>query len=179
MKNKKGFTLVELLAVIVILALIMSIAVVSIGGVLQGTRQSTFRESAAGIIDGVRQQLLLHNSLTAGDYFFRKGILEKGGDESPLGGKIAYFGDDGVTTPNNITTSPVGDLILKKTGGTLTCGAAIPSFVTVTLGNNNVYEYKICLSTQKTGSTTNYYIKNATETQLLTNKDQNTWLVNS
>ena len=33
--NKKGFTLVELLAVIVILALIMSIAIVSIGGILK------------------------------------------------------------------------------------------------------------------------------------------------
>ena len=97
--NKKGFTLVELLAVIVILALIMAIAVVSMSGIMTSARNSTFKETAVQIINGVQQQLTLANELlpgsegfTAGgtgrDYFFTKQIIEKGGDTSPLGGNI-------------------------------------------------------------------------------------------
>ena len=44
-KNKKGFTLVELLAVIVILAIIMVIATQQIGKVIQGARADSFVES--------------------------------------------------------------------------------------------------------------------------------------
>ena len=86
--NKKGFTLVELLAVIVILALIMGIAVVSIGGVLDSAKKNTFKETAASIIDGVKKELLVKNKLEAGTYVFTKGILDKGGSESPMGGTL-------------------------------------------------------------------------------------------
>ena len=81
MKNKKGFTLVELLAVIVILALIMGIAVVSIGGVLNNARQSTFKETALSIINGVRQQATIANELDPGYYYFTVNLLEKGGTD--------------------------------------------------------------------------------------------------
>ena len=40
--NKKGFTLVELLAVIVVLAIVMGLAVVAISGVLDNARKATF-----------------------------------------------------------------------------------------------------------------------------------------
>ena len=45
LKNKKGFTLVELLAVIVILAIIMVIATQQIGKVISGARADSFVES--------------------------------------------------------------------------------------------------------------------------------------
>ena len=45
LKNKKGFTLVELLAVIVILAIIMVIATQQIGKVIAGARADSFVES--------------------------------------------------------------------------------------------------------------------------------------
>lgn len=170
MSNKKGFTLVELLAVIVILALIMSIAVVSIGGVLQSTRQSTFRESAASIIDGVRTQLLVNNSLSAGSYYFKEGILQKGGKEAPLGGEIVYAS----SAPDGSTA--IGDMLYKAGSTAPTCGHNVSSFVTVTQDANNNLEYKICLST--TG-TDNYIISNATETELLTNSNSSTWLKNN
>ena len=102
MKNKKGFTLVELLAVIVILALIMSVAVVSMSSVMDSARRSTMKETAAQIIAGVRQQLTLANKLyddkvqgmdyTQGVYyFFTKGLLEKGGSDAPLGGTYSII----------------------------------------------------------------------------------------
>lgn len=54
MKNKKGFTLVELLAVIVVLAIVMSLAVVAITGVLDNARKATFVADAKSFLDGAR-----------------------------------------------------------------------------------------------------------------------------
>ena len=54
MKNNKGFTLVELLAVIVVLAIVMGIAAVAITSVLDNTRKSTFATNAKLFIDGAR-----------------------------------------------------------------------------------------------------------------------------
>lgn len=54
LKNNKGFTLVELLAVIVVLAIVMGIAAVAITSVLNNTRKSTFATNAELFIDGAR-----------------------------------------------------------------------------------------------------------------------------
>ena len=42
--NNKGFTLVELLAVIVVLAIVMGIAAVAITNVLDSTRKNAFEQ---------------------------------------------------------------------------------------------------------------------------------------
>ena len=55
LKNKRGFTLVELLAVIVVLAIVMGLAVVGISSVLDSTRKSAFAADAKSYIDGARQ----------------------------------------------------------------------------------------------------------------------------
>ena len=98
--NKKGFTLVELLAVIVILALIMAIAVVSMSGIMTSARNSTFKETAVQIINGVQQQLTLANELLPANphfsgngvqYFVAKEMIEKGGDKAPLGGDYKFY----------------------------------------------------------------------------------------
>ena len=51
MKNKKGFTLVEVLAVIIILALILVIAIPQILNVISSSRMSTFKISATSLLD--------------------------------------------------------------------------------------------------------------------------------
>ena len=175
MKNKKGFTLVELLAVIVILALIMSIAVISIGGVLNSTRQSTFKETAVSIINGVRQQLIVANELSEGDYVFTKALLEKGGDESPLGGTLKVYD----SLPSTCTaTNKIGDYICRtstsNTAGSCGVTGTTPkdttySFVHVKK-DGNVFTYSICLTAgMKDSATANKYIDptNGTETNLL------------
>lgn len=56
-KNKKGFTLVELLAVIVILGVLLMIAVPAISNVIEKSRKSSFINSVKLVIDGVKNQV--------------------------------------------------------------------------------------------------------------------------
>jgi type IV pilus assembly protein PilA len=58
LKNKKGFTLVELLAVIVILAIILAIAVPSISGMISNAKKSAFEDSVKMIITGIEYKSL-------------------------------------------------------------------------------------------------------------------------
>lgn len=53
--NKKGFTLVELLAVIVVLALLMVVAASSIGSALSNAKKNTLKTEAQKIITNVYQ----------------------------------------------------------------------------------------------------------------------------
>jgi type IV pilus assembly protein PilA len=57
-KNKKGFTLVELLAVIVILAIILAIAIPSITGLIDSQRKSAFESNVKMIIKGIEYEML-------------------------------------------------------------------------------------------------------------------------
>jgi type IV pilus assembly protein PilA len=56
--NKKGFTLVELLAVIVILAVILAIAVPSISTMMNSAKKSAFEDNVKLIIKGVDYKVL-------------------------------------------------------------------------------------------------------------------------
>jgi type IV pilus assembly protein PilA len=58
LKSKKGFTLVELLAVIVILAIILAIAVPSISGMVSNAKKSAFEDDVKMIITGIEYQTL-------------------------------------------------------------------------------------------------------------------------
>ena len=145
--NKKGFTLVELLAVIVILALIMGIAVVSMSGVLSSSREKAFQETAAGVIHGLRQRLLIDNkSGVAGTYKISAAILESGGKQSPYG--------------KNFQWSDCGGKQYCSVEDSLECKAGADAFVTVT-GSGSSAVYTICLSDGE------HYLNNASETDLL------------
>ncbi len=58
LKNKKGFTLVELLAVIVILAIILAIAVPGITGIINSAKKGSFESDVKMIITGIEYQVL-------------------------------------------------------------------------------------------------------------------------
>ena len=53
MKNKKGFTLVELLAVIVILAILATVAIPVVLNMIERAKKSSARSSALGYIDAI------------------------------------------------------------------------------------------------------------------------------
>jgi len=132
MKNRKGFTLVELLAVIVILALIMGIAAYSMQGVTENVRISSMKSSALSFVDGVRTTLLSTMELQSGDYFFDETILETD-VESPWGGQFKYKDTD------------ADGVIRAGNEGTQVCGGDSGSFVTVHEVSSGVYSYNVCL----------------------------------
>ena len=157
MKNKKGFTLVELLAVIVILALIMSIAIVSISGVLQDSREKAYRETAVSIIKGVRQRLALANEQKAGTYYFTSNILESGGKQSPFGDNITFRTDQGAAV------SGASDIYFVDST-TTSCASTSTSFVKVEIDSSTKkVTYSICL----TAGENKKYV-NGTEDQIMT-----------
>ena len=153
--NRKGFTLVELLAVIVILALIMSIAIVGIGEILESARESTFKETAATIIHGVKQRLTLANRLESGDYEILGNILDKSEPESPLGGTIHF------RSSLEGCSDVIGDAICKV--NYKACSSSATSFVRVSKASDNNYSYSICL----TAGEDNRYIDLVSEEELL------------
>ena len=162
MKNKKGFTLVELLAVIVILALIMGIAVVSIGGILNSTRKSTMKETAVSIINGVRQQATIANQLYAGDYIFDRTILESGGGSAPLGGQYEFAN---LSTDCGTTDQKIGSNVCRKASAYASCTSSSTSFVRVE--GSGPFTYKICLTAGSSYS----YIELGSEDALLNSND--------
>jgi len=156
LKNKKGFTLVELLAVIVILALIMGIAVVAMSGVIEDSKKNSARRTAANIIDGVRTKLMLEGEIKSGSYYFTNAVLERGGVTSPFGGNYLYSAGTGLTQ--------IGTTGVYKAGTTPTCSDSATSFITITVGTPNTYY--ICL----TSGDGNDYIEGY-ETDILADKD--------
>lgn len=140
--SKKGFTLVELLAVIVILALIMGIAAYSMQGVTENVKISSIKSSALTWVDGVRNMLLSNMNLKEGDYYFNDKILKTSVD-SPWGGSYVYYtGTDTTiaTSLNSYGYAYAGD------GVTLVCGGtgATGSFIRVSETNGD-YTYSVCL----------------------------------
>ena len=147
--NKKGFTLVELLAVIVILAILMAIAATNIGPVIDNTRRSSMRTTAQNIMEAVRIQLTSNYALYEGKYRFTNTILESGGVSAPFGGEYAFSaGDDskrvantGIYTDGNKTTSTQAE-----------CNNSAYSYVTIKR-TEETYIWAICLTTKDKGAT--------------------------
>ena len=136
MKNKKGFTLVELLAVIVILALIMGIAIVSIGNVVQDSRQNVMFENAQSVIDAIKKTLAINFVTPDGkSYGFDSTILSGRGVKSPMGGDFQFrtkaSGDTEIASGLwELATDPDD------------CAANVKSYVTVSANG----EYTLCLT---------------------------------
>ena len=155
--NKKGFTLVELLAVIVILALIMAIAIYSISGILQNSREGVFKDTALSIIRGVKNQLLATNQQAEGTYYFSEALLENNND-LPFGGKIKFRGESGPGTQMETSggNSPLYSASYIDVNAEGSCtSSTTASYVSVD-ENAGTYTYYICLIPTATGTNARY-----------------------
>ena len=133
MKNKKGFTLVELLAVIVILALIMGVAIVGIVNVISSSKTTVMYENAQSLIEGLRKQFAIKNVDPEGNsYGFDATLFESGGAESPLGGTFQFRTSEAA----NVVTPGLWKISTTVSG----CTATTKSYVSISGG-----VYTICL----------------------------------
>ena len=102
MKNEKGFSLVEVLTIVVVLAIIMSIAVPRVLVSIDNVRKETFRKSANSIVDTVKleysqkykkDEKAITYSFVDGGYAENSPQLKLKGD-LPQSGSV-YLGVDG------------------------------------------------------------------------------------
>jgi type IV pilus assembly protein PilA len=127
MKNKRGFTLVELLAVIVILAIILAIAIPSISNLTTSSRENSFVSAVKMIIKGIDYQVL--EAQSSGTSFDPTTDITEA-DLATLGADPDDFTDLVVTSADPITINLVSSTT-GKFNGLSTTGATYTS-ITVT-----------------------------------------------
>jgi len=122
LKNQKGLTLVELLAVVVILGIVSSIATVSIGNVIQNSREDAVRADAIQILNAAE----LHVS---------QGGDDKDIDRETLGDSLGREGAfEGVTPSWTVSRNSNGELAFT---GSANAGSQLMTFNTATVSDIN------------------------------------------
>lgn len=104
MKKKNGFTLVELLAVIVILAIIALIAIPTILGIINTAKKGAFKASVLGVIE-------------AGEFYMATNTINYNENEEfvfTCNGTTCSNGEAKLAFKGEVPTS--GSVVLKKDG---------------------------------------------------------------
>lgn len=149
MKNDKGFTLVEMLAVIVIISILALLAIPSVTGHMMNSRKRLFMEDALTVADAVRTDLVkggvLNNNSTGkcnGDYCYYSltdinKILETKIDESSFGNDYTS-GDAGVCIVVNQKTNEITMTMVDSQGNGFVDLIANSSDDSKSIDNNKV-----------------------------------------
>jgi prepilin-type N-terminal cleavage/methylation domain-containing protein len=88
-RNQRGLTLVELLAVIVILGIVFSIAVISFGGTKEKAEEDVCVANRVELENQYSRHLLLED-VNNSDVAFTSFLSEFGSEVCPIGGAITY-----------------------------------------------------------------------------------------
>ncbi len=128
-ENQKGLTLVELLAVLVILGIVAAIAVVSIGNVIQNSREDAAKADAIQILNAA--QLFVAQNGTDDD-----GTLTLTSDELGSGATNgALLSDEGFFEGNDweVAVTENGSVLAISSDGALEVGSAEITFTNATV----------------------------------------------
>ena len=140
--NKKAFTLIELLAVIVILAIIALIAVPIIINIITDAKIAAFKETANAFV-------------RAGKYYYNRQINENEGMFEFPKDKDKIEIDDKEVTSGNMTITSDGDIMLAISDGTYCARKSYyESSITVDKDLDSCYIYKISGAAKNDGYVT-------------------------
>lgn len=115
--NKKGFTLVELLAVIVILGVIMLIAIPSIGTIISNSRQNSFISSGKMYISTAQNYVAGELNSENTNYCMTVATLTEGkADKSPINTSKDITGYVLYNATDNTYKAYIDDTISSATG---------------------------------------------------------------
>jgi prepilin-type N-terminal cleavage/methylation domain-containing protein len=88
-RDQRGFTLVELLAVIVILGIVFSIALISLGGTKERAEEDVCAANRIELENQYGRHLLLED-VEHRDVVFSSFLTEFGSEVCPVGGVVSY-----------------------------------------------------------------------------------------
>ena len=130
MKNKKGFTLLELLAILIVLALLTIITIPVIGNVMKSAKKNTATESAYGYIEALKEHMATYSM------------------ENDISLNGTYVVNNGNISGYNLESQTVKTKGTKPTNGYIVYSEDIIQEGCLTIG-----EYKIMLNNKKVEST--------------------------
>lgn len=118
LKNEKGLTLIELLAVIVILGIIAAIAIPSIGGIIQKSKEDAAKADAIQVLNGAKLYVAA-NGLDKKDLV--KADLDSYVDSVKLASYAVTVKNTGTATTYHLTgkTSDLNGVIITFTDATV------------------------------------------------------------
>lgn len=101
--NKKGFTLVELLAVIVILAIILAIAIPSITSLIENSKKGSFESNVKMIAAGIEYKILEAQASGAAAPYTVGATTDVDSNAASWGGKVADYDHIYITSLTPVT----------------------------------------------------------------------------
>ncbi len=168
MKKRNGFTLVELLAVIVILAIIMIISIPSVLNTLTAARQKTFGEFVTKVYN-VAQTKYIKDGLLNGEPNYVKYDITKDLDMSSTGnykGYVVFLKTKSNTTDVYIGISDEEYHTATKYGNNDT---DVINYINYNLGGEPKFSPELSI----TNGRANYFVSGKTDDFSLTNGDVN------